>query len=92
VSYQQMLPEDGPGHKPGSIRRNPAQCRPRPSAADLQARVAPADIDPGSPSPKVFDYTTVRFRAGATERQIARYFSRRRHLFGWRPYRNAPPT
>jgi hypothetical protein len=92
MTYQEILPEPVRAYKPGLVWHKPVECRPRPSSADLQLHAAPADTGLDSPPPKVYDHTTVRFRPGASPRQIGDYYRRRRHLFSWPPYRNAPPT
>lgn len=53
MTYQHILSEPDPGHKPGPAWGKRAACRPRPSAANLRIRSVPAHIDPGSPPPEV---------------------------------------
>lgn len=92
MSCENSIPRSIRSLKPATVSGKAQECRPRPSAADLAAQTAPAELDPSSRPPRAIDHTAVRFRPGTSNQQIANYYRRRRHLFGWPAFRNAPPT
>ena len=93
MTQRAVLPKPRLGFNLGSTRRKPAQCRPRPSAADRdrccrQSEACASEERQAS----IYDPTATRFAKNATVVQISRYFRRRRHVFHWPAYKNAPAT